>query len=272
MLAEAIVVAVQRFYLSPEVDAHTGVLRVSELRDSLPGRLAPYLSRQVVTRRLGSSRRAAAPGGAARACRTRRPAASPARARAPRGSTAWCAGPSASAGCTACARWVENPTASRKSAGTTHRPARPRVSPNASTALTPPRRIRSLAIPCTIIRPSPPPRCSASTCAVVRITASVLTGAVANPSAAGHVHRRCPDQVAHDLTVDDGHPAARAPLAQHHRDPGGLLLGLVAAHRARGVRDRAPRTRTPRSRPAAVADGRGSTARSCVPRATRRPG
>jgi N-acetylmuramoyl-L-alanine amidase len=34
VLAEAIVVAVQRFYLSPEVDAHTGVLRVSELRDS----------------------------------------------------------------------------------------------------------------------------------------------------------------------------------------------------------------------------------------------
>ena len=46
VLAEAIVVAVQRFYLSPEVDAHTGVLRVSELRDSVPGRHAPFLSRQ----------------------------------------------------------------------------------------------------------------------------------------------------------------------------------------------------------------------------------
>jgi len=34
VLAEALVVSVQRFYLSPEVDAHTGVLRVSELRDS----------------------------------------------------------------------------------------------------------------------------------------------------------------------------------------------------------------------------------------------
>ena len=32
VLAEAVVVAVQRFYLSPEADAHTGVLRVSELR------------------------------------------------------------------------------------------------------------------------------------------------------------------------------------------------------------------------------------------------
>ena len=37
MLAEAIVVSVQRFYLSPEVDAHTGVLRVSEIRDSFEG-------------------------------------------------------------------------------------------------------------------------------------------------------------------------------------------------------------------------------------------
>jgi len=34
VLAESIVVAVQRFYLSPDVDAHTGVLMVSELRDS----------------------------------------------------------------------------------------------------------------------------------------------------------------------------------------------------------------------------------------------
>lgn len=37
MLAEAVVVSVQRFYLSPEVDAHTGVLRVSELRESFRG-------------------------------------------------------------------------------------------------------------------------------------------------------------------------------------------------------------------------------------------
>ena len=37
VLAEAIVVAVQRFYLSPEVDAHTGVLQVSEIRDSFQG-------------------------------------------------------------------------------------------------------------------------------------------------------------------------------------------------------------------------------------------
>lgn len=37
VLAEAVVVSVQRFYLSPEVDAHTGVLRVSELRDSFRG-------------------------------------------------------------------------------------------------------------------------------------------------------------------------------------------------------------------------------------------
>ena len=34
MLAEAVVVAVQRFYLSPDVDSHTGVLRASDLRDS----------------------------------------------------------------------------------------------------------------------------------------------------------------------------------------------------------------------------------------------
>ena len=37
VLAEAVVVAVQRFYLSPEADAHTGVLRVSEIRDSFQG-------------------------------------------------------------------------------------------------------------------------------------------------------------------------------------------------------------------------------------------
>ena len=37
VLAEAVVVAVQRFYLSPEVDSHTGVLRVSEIRDSFQG-------------------------------------------------------------------------------------------------------------------------------------------------------------------------------------------------------------------------------------------
>ncbi len=37
MLAEAIVVAVQRFYLSPDVDAHTGVLQVSEIRESFRG-------------------------------------------------------------------------------------------------------------------------------------------------------------------------------------------------------------------------------------------
>jgi N-acetylmuramoyl-L-alanine amidase len=37
VLAEAIVVAVQRFYLSPELDAHTGVLRISEIRDSFQG-------------------------------------------------------------------------------------------------------------------------------------------------------------------------------------------------------------------------------------------
>jgi N-acetylmuramoyl-L-alanine amidase len=35
VLAEAVVVAVQRFYLSPETDAHTGVLRFSELRSAL---------------------------------------------------------------------------------------------------------------------------------------------------------------------------------------------------------------------------------------------
>lgn len=35
VLAEAVVVAVQRFYLSPEADAHTGVLRFSELRAAL---------------------------------------------------------------------------------------------------------------------------------------------------------------------------------------------------------------------------------------------
>ncbi len=40
VLAEAIVVAVQRFYLSPEIDAHTGVLRVSEIRDCVPGCLS----------------------------------------------------------------------------------------------------------------------------------------------------------------------------------------------------------------------------------------
>ena len=34
LLAESTVVAVQRFYLTPDVDAHTGVLRVDEIRDS----------------------------------------------------------------------------------------------------------------------------------------------------------------------------------------------------------------------------------------------
>jgi N-acetylmuramoyl-L-alanine amidase len=38
VLAEAVVVAVQRFYLSPESDAHTGVLRLSELRSALAAR------------------------------------------------------------------------------------------------------------------------------------------------------------------------------------------------------------------------------------------
>jgi N-acetylmuramoyl-L-alanine amidase len=37
LLAEAVVVAVQRFYLSPEVDAHTGVMRISEIRESFQG-------------------------------------------------------------------------------------------------------------------------------------------------------------------------------------------------------------------------------------------
>jgi N-acetylmuramoyl-L-alanine amidase len=37
VLAEAIVVSVQRFYLSPDVDSHTGVLQVSELRNSFRG-------------------------------------------------------------------------------------------------------------------------------------------------------------------------------------------------------------------------------------------
>ncbi len=35
VLAESVVVAVQRFYLSPEADPHTGVLRLSELREAL---------------------------------------------------------------------------------------------------------------------------------------------------------------------------------------------------------------------------------------------
>lgn len=35
VLAEAVVIAIQRFYLSPEADAHTGVLRLSELRAGL---------------------------------------------------------------------------------------------------------------------------------------------------------------------------------------------------------------------------------------------
>lgn len=35
VLAESVVVAVQRFYLSPETDAHTGVLRLSELRSAI---------------------------------------------------------------------------------------------------------------------------------------------------------------------------------------------------------------------------------------------
>jgi N-acetylmuramoyl-L-alanine amidase len=34
LLAEAIVVAVQRYYLSPDLDAHTGVLRFDEIRES----------------------------------------------------------------------------------------------------------------------------------------------------------------------------------------------------------------------------------------------
>lgn len=35
VLAEAVVVAVQRFYLSPEADSHTGVMRLSELRSAM---------------------------------------------------------------------------------------------------------------------------------------------------------------------------------------------------------------------------------------------
>ena len=38
VLAEAVVVAVQRFYLSPEADAHTGFLRLSELRSAIRAR------------------------------------------------------------------------------------------------------------------------------------------------------------------------------------------------------------------------------------------
>ena len=37
LVAEAIVVAVQRFYLSPEIDSPTGVLDFSQLRDSFQG-------------------------------------------------------------------------------------------------------------------------------------------------------------------------------------------------------------------------------------------
>ena len=37
VLAEAIVVSVQRFYLGPEVDSHTGVLKISDIRDSFQG-------------------------------------------------------------------------------------------------------------------------------------------------------------------------------------------------------------------------------------------
>ena len=37
LLAESVVVAVQRFYLSPEVDSHTGVLRASDLREAFRG-------------------------------------------------------------------------------------------------------------------------------------------------------------------------------------------------------------------------------------------
>lgn len=37
VLAEAIVVSVQRFYLSPDIDAHTGVLQVSQIRDNFRG-------------------------------------------------------------------------------------------------------------------------------------------------------------------------------------------------------------------------------------------
>ncbi|MFL6154696.1 MAG: peptidoglycan-binding protein [Marmoricola sp.] len=46
VVAEAVVVAVQRFYLSPETDAHTGVLRLSELRSAL-GADSPPLSPSV---------------------------------------------------------------------------------------------------------------------------------------------------------------------------------------------------------------------------------
>lgn len=41
VLAEAVVVAVQRFYLSPEADPHTGVMRLSELRAALGADSAP---------------------------------------------------------------------------------------------------------------------------------------------------------------------------------------------------------------------------------------
>ncbi len=37
VLAETTMASVQRFYLSPEVDAHTGVMQVSEIRDSFQG-------------------------------------------------------------------------------------------------------------------------------------------------------------------------------------------------------------------------------------------
>ena len=103
VLAEAIVVAVQRFYLSPDVDAHTGVLRVSEIRDALPGRLR--LSRSRADPGAAVRRRGRVPA----ACRTTapssrsRPRSSSSRSDSVvrrsiriRGLTAW-------------ARWVEKP-------------------------------------------------------------------------------------------------------------------------------------------------------------------
>ena len=186
---------------------------------------------------------------------------------------AWCAGPSASAGSARAARWVEKPTASRKSAGSDAAgPVRPRVSPNASTALMPAARDQVLghrlhqhpAQPAAAVLRVDVGRSSAC-------TASALTGAVAKPSAAGHVHRRAP-RSGGPPTSPSTHsdPAARAPLAQHHRDPGGLLLGLVATHRVAAYGIELPEHARRRTRRAARRGGPASAARSCVPRAHRR--
>ena len=157
VIAEAVVVAVQRFYLSPEADAHTGVLRLSELRAGLaarsqrrPRRLSP------ADPRAGRHRRAQVGSVRRRRVRRPRPSSRSARPRAPRASDKVVRRSIRIRGCSGCGRWVRNPTASRKSTGRTHSSSRGAVRAERLDRADVAAPDRSLATDCTSIRPRPP--------------------------------------------------------------------------------------------------------------------